>query len=45
MVALYRFVPPEESLPLFLFCLRPEKSDAIKTMAVKACLTLAQEVW
>ena len=44
MAALYRFLPPEDSLPLFSFLLRPEKADAIKTLAVKACLTLVQEV-
>ncbi|KAK2465915.1 hypothetical protein APHAL10511_001556 [Amanita phalloides] len=43
LVALYRFLPPEDSLPLFLHCLRSEKSDAVKATAVRACLTLVQE--
>ncbi|KIL70462.1 hypothetical protein M378DRAFT_1044573 [Amanita muscaria Koide BX008] len=42
-VALYRFLPPEDSVPLFMDCLRPEKSDAIKTAPVRAFLTLVQE--
>ncbi|KAF8638594.1 hypothetical protein AX17_002135 [Amanita inopinata Kibby_2008] len=43
LVAAYRFLPPEDSLPLFAACLRPERSDAVKTCVVRACLTLLQE--
>ncbi|KAF8635007.1 hypothetical protein AX15_000591 [Amanita polypyramis BW_CC] len=43
LVAVYRFLRPEDSLPLFQHCLQAEKSDATKTIAVRACLTLVQE--
>ncbi|TFK43927.1 hypothetical protein BDQ12DRAFT_702865 [Crucibulum laeve] len=43
LVALYRFLPPEDSIPLFIVCVDPERSEAVKTCAVRACLTLIQE--
>lgn len=44
MVAVFRFLPLEDSLPLFAICVEPERSEAVKTCAVRACLTLTQEV-
>ena len=44
LAALYRFLPPEESLPIFQQCLEPEKSEAIKICVVKACLSLVIDV-
>jgi hypothetical protein len=43
-VAMYRFLPPEDCLPLFVDCLRPERSDAVKTCIVRAYLILVNEV-
>ena len=44
LAALYRFLPTEESLPIFQQCLEPEKSEAVKICVVKACLTLVVDV-
>lgn len=44
MVSVFRFLPQEDSLPLFTVCVEPERSEAVKTCAVRACLTLVQEV-
>lgn len=44
LVAIFRFLPEEDSIPLFSVCLEPERSEAVKTCAVRACITLAQEV-
>ena len=44
LVTVYRFLPNEESLPLFTTCLEPDRSEAVKICAVKACLTLTLEV-
>ncbi|KAF8645481.1 hypothetical protein AX16_007766 [Volvariella volvacea WC 439] len=43
MVACYRFLPLEDVMPLFRICVEPERSDAVKTCAARACLTLVQE--
>ncbi|KAI6130277.1 hypothetical protein EDD16DRAFT_1541379 [Pisolithus croceorrhizus] len=43
LVTTFRFLPEEESLPIFASCLEPERSDAIKICAIKACTTLASE--
>ncbi|KAI0026375.1 hypothetical protein K488DRAFT_75396, partial [Vararia minispora EC-137] len=37
------FVSAKESLPLFTTCFGPERSDAVKLVAVKACIMLAVE--
>ena len=44
LVAIYRFLPFEDTLPLFASCFEPERSEAVKICAVRACLTLIQEV-
>lgn len=44
LVTVYRFLPPEESLSLIKEWMEPTRSDAVKICAVRACLTLAQEV-
>jgi hypothetical protein len=44
MVVAYRFLPEEETVPLFITCLEPDRSDAVKVAAVKACLVLTLEV-
>ena len=33
----------EDSGPLFNICLEPERSEAVKTCVIRACLTLAQD--
>ena len=43
LVALYRFAPKHEALRFFETCLEPERSDAVKLVAVKACATLSVE--
>ncbi|KAI6152285.1 hypothetical protein BKA82DRAFT_4387651 [Pisolithus tinctorius] len=43
LVTTFRFLPEEESLPIFASCLEPERSDAVKICAIKACTTLAAE--
>lgn len=43
LVTIYRFLPQEDSLPLFEVCLEPDRSEAVKTCAVRACITLAEE--
>ncbi|KAJ6515229.1 hypothetical protein C8R45DRAFT_1049017 [Mycena sanguinolenta] len=43
LTMVFRFLPEEDSLPLFEECLQPERSDAVKLCVVRACLTLAQE--
>ena len=44
LVAVFRFLSEEESLSLFLDCLEPERSDAVKICAIKAATTLSIEV-
>ncbi|KAF9238786.1 hypothetical protein BU15DRAFT_88233 [Melanogaster broomeanus] len=36
LVAVFRFLPEDESIQLFVMCLEPERSDAVKICAVKA---------
>ncbi|KAL1741753.1 hypothetical protein HDZ31DRAFT_84616 [Schizophyllum fasciatum] len=43
LVATYRFLPEEDSIPLFLRCCEPERSEAFKACAARAFLTLVQE--
>jgi hypothetical protein len=43
LVAVFRFLPEEESISLFLDCLEPERSDAVKICAIKAATTLSIE--
>ncbi|KAJ6460124.1 hypothetical protein C8R47DRAFT_1161242 [Mycena vitilis] len=43
LTMIFRFLPEEDSIPLFEECLLPERSDAVKLCVVRACLTLAQE--
>ncbi|KAJ7620066.1 hypothetical protein FB45DRAFT_146957 [Roridomyces roridus] len=43
LVGIFRFLPEEDSLPLFEECLLPERSDAVKLTVVRACVTLVQE--
>ncbi|KAG6811909.1 hypothetical protein H0H92_005307 [Tricholoma furcatifolium] len=43
LVAIYRYLPEEDVLPLFSICVEPERSEAVKLCAVRACLTLVQE--
>jgi len=44
LVALYRFSPLDDVLPLFKTCLEAERSDAVKLVAIKASVTLSVEV-
>lgn len=43
LVALYRFSPPADAVPLFKTCLEAERSDAVKLVAIKASVTLSVE--
>ncbi|KAG6896188.1 hypothetical protein C0992_009811 [Termitomyces sp. T32_za158] len=43
LVALYRFLPEEDAISFFSTCVEPERSEAVKLCAVRACLTLVQE--
>lgn len=45
LVAVFRFLPDEESVPLFVACLEPERADAVKICAIKAASILASEVF
>ncbi|KAL7282669.1 hypothetical protein ACG7TL_004142 [Trametes sanguinea] len=45
LAALYRFLPEEESLPIFRQCVEPERSEAVKICVVKACLALVVDGW
>jgi hypothetical protein len=44
LVVVYLFLPEDESVPLFVACLEPERSSAVKICVVKACLILSAEV-
>lgn len=44
LASLYRFLPEDESITIFLQCLEPERSEAVKICVVKACLALIVEV-
>lgn len=43
LTSVFRFLPEEDSLQLYVECLQPERSEAVKLCAVRSCLTLAQE--
>ncbi|PPR04649.1 hypothetical protein CVT24_011867 [Panaeolus cyanescens] len=43
LVAIYRFLPDEDAITLFQQCMEPERSDPVKTCAIRACLTLVQD--
>ncbi|KAH7887502.1 hypothetical protein F5I97DRAFT_2056906 [Phlebopus sp. FC_14] len=43
LVTVYRFLPQDQSIPLFIACLEPERSDAVKICAIKAATTLSIE--
>ncbi|KAF9480190.1 hypothetical protein BDN70DRAFT_931958 [Pholiota conissans] len=43
LVCIFRFLPPEDSGPIFRACMEPERSDPVKTCAIRACLTLSQD--
>ncbi|CDO69579.1 hypothetical protein BN946_scf184759.g19 [Trametes cinnabarina] len=45
LAALYRFLPEEESIPIFRQCVEPERSEAVKICIVKACLALIVDGW
>ncbi|KAI0638553.1 hypothetical protein C8Q77DRAFT_1047292 [Trametes polyzona] len=45
LAALYRFLPEDESIPIYQQCLEPERSEAVKICVVKACLALIVEGW
>jgi hypothetical protein len=44
LVAVFRFLPEDESIPLFIACLEPERSDAVKICAIKGASILSSEV-
>ncbi|TCD61394.1 Ras GTPase activating protein ira2 [Steccherinum ochraceum] len=43
LVTIFRFLPTSEAVPVFVKCMEPEMSDAVKICAVKACITLLTE--
>ncbi|KIJ20411.1 hypothetical protein PAXINDRAFT_166473 [Paxillus involutus ATCC 200175] len=43
LVAVFRFLPEDESIPLFIACLEPERSDAVKICAIKGASILSSE--
>lgn len=43
LVAVSRFLPLEDAAPLFQACMEPERSDAVKTCAIRASLTFVQD--
>ncbi|KDQ64130.1 hypothetical protein JAAARDRAFT_118551 [Jaapia argillacea MUCL 33604] len=43
LTTLFRFLPEDESIAMFKACLEPERSDAVKTIAIKAALALTLE--
>lgn len=42
-MAVSRFLPLEDAAPLFQACMEPERSDAVKTCAIRASLTFVQD--
>lgn len=42
-VTIFRYLP-KEAIPIFVTCLEPERSEAVKICAVRACTTLITEV-
>ena len=45
LVAVFRFLPEDETIPLFIACLEPERADAVKICAIKATSILTSEVF
>ena len=43
LVALWRFLPEEDALHIFMMCAEPERSEATKVIVVGACITLVLE--
>lgn len=43
LVAIFRFLPVEDSTQLFQQCSEPERSEPVKTCAIRACVTLVQD--
>ncbi|KAJ3504772.1 hypothetical protein NLJ89_g7765 [Agrocybe chaxingu] len=43
LVAVFRFLPIEDSGPLFEACVEPERSEPVKTCVIRACLTIVQD--
>lgn len=44
LVAVFRFLPKDESISLFVQCLEPERADAVKICAIKVASILTSEV-
>lgn len=44
LVAIFRFMPEEDSIPIFMECIEPERSEAVKACVIRATLTLINEV-
>lgn len=44
LTTVFRFLPEEESIPIFATCLEPERSEAVKIVVARAGLMLALEV-
>jgi len=44
LVVIYRYMPEEESLPIFQMCLDQSQSCAVKMCAVRALTLLTREV-
>ena len=44
LVSLYRFLPPDDSIPVFRLWLEPKQSEAVKSVVMRACLQLIEEV-
>jgi len=45
LVVIYRYIPEEESIPIFQTCLDQSQSCAVKMCAVRALTLLSIEVW
>ena len=45
LVVIFRYIPEEESIPIFKMCLDPSRSCAVKMCAVRALTLLSIEVW
>ncbi|PCH40763.1 hypothetical protein WOLCODRAFT_88808 [Wolfiporia cocos MD-104 SS10] len=43
LVTIFRYLPEEETILIFTQCVSPERSDAVKISAIKACITLIHE--
>ena len=43
LVAVFRFLPLDDSKELFRICFEPERSEPVKTCVARACLTLTQD--